>query len=479
MQVDIPNLMPVLPEMFLLGMACLILVIDLFLSDANRRISYYLTLGTLAGAALLSWHLIGQPRTLTFDDMFVLDGMASVLKLVAYLAVAMILVYSKDYLQDRDLFKGEFFTLSLLALLGIMVMISAYHFLTIYLGLELLSLSLYAMVALNRDSGVASEAAIKYFVLGAIASGILLYGMSIIYGVTGTLAIAEVSQSVAAGDVNGVGMVMGLTFVVVGLCFKLGAVPFHMWIPDVYHGSPTPVSLFVGSAPKIAAFAMFMRLLVEGLGGMHADWQGLLIVVSILSMAIGSIVAIAQTNIKRLMAYSTINHVGFILLGILAGTPEGYQAAMYYTIVYVLMTTAGFGMILLLSRKGFEAERIDDFKGLNDRSPWYAAMMMFVMFGMAGVPPFIGFYAKLEVLFAVVGAGLSWLAVLAVLFSVIAAFYYLRVVKVMYFDNPEDSSPVQANAGMHIVLSANSLALLVLGVVPGFLMAVCARVLAG
>lgn len=479
MSFTLSDLIPALPEMFVLGMACVILLVDLFLNDRQRIFGYWLTLGTLAGAAALSWQQFGAPAITAFNGMFINDGMGQVLKLMAYLVTGMVLVYSREYLQIRNLFKGEYLVLGLFALLGTMIMISAHHFLTIYLGLELLSLSLYAMVAFDRDSAVASESAMKYFVLGAIASGMLLYGMSILYGITGSLDVDKLGEYAASAEGLHIGLIFGLVFILVGLCFKLGAVPFHMWIPDVYHGAPTSVTLFIGSVPKLAAFALFMRLLVDGLGPLHDAWRDMLIILSVLSMAVGSIVAIVQSNLKRLLAYSTIGHVGFILLGILAGTPEGYQAAMFYTIVYVLTATAGFGMILLLSRKGFEADQLDDFKGLNERHPWYAAIMMFVMFAMAGVPPFIGFYAKLEVLWAVLGVGLTWLAMVAVLLSIISAYYYLRVVKLMYFDNPQDELPVNAGYGMRLVLSLNGLALVILGIFPGQLMALCMRVISG
>ncbi|HEV2111610.1 MAG TPA: NADH-quinone oxidoreductase subunit NuoN, partial [Gammaproteobacteria bacterium] len=344
---------------------------------------------------------------------------------------------------------------------------------------ELLSLSLYAMVALDRESPVASEAAMKYFVLGAIASGVLLYGMSLLYGATGTLDLTGLGVHIASAPSASIATLFALGFVVAGLCFKLGAVPFHMWLPDVYEGSATSVTLFVGTAPKIAAFALFMRFLVEGLGGLHADWQGMLIVLSILSMAIGAFVAIAQSNFKRMLAYSTIGHVGFILLGILAGSTSGYQAAMFYTLTYVLMAMAAFGLILLLARKGFEAERLEDFKGLNERSPWFAALMLMVMFGMAGVPPFVGFFAKLYVLRAVIDAGLTWLAVTAVVFSIISTYYYIRLVKLMYFDRaPSNVRSLRAEFDVRWLLSGNGLAILALGVLPGPLMALCARVIA-
>jgi NADH-quinone oxidoreductase subunit N len=340
--------------------------------------------------------------------------------------------------------------------------------------LELLSLCLYALVAMHRDSQDASEAAMKYFVLGALASGMLLYGMSLLYGITGTLDIAQFRSNLnQLGDPNQVVLVLGLVLVIVGLAFKLGAVPFHMWIPDIYHGAPTAVTLFIGSAPKIAAFAMIMRLLVDGLGSIHAQWQDILIIMAVLSMGIGNIIAIAQSNIKRMLAYSTISHVGFILLGILAGSKAGYSASMFYTIVYAIMSMGGFGMVLLMSRTGFEADKLDDYKGLNERSPWFAFMMLILMFSMAGVPPTVGFYAKLSVLQAVVGADLTWLAVVAIIFSIIGAFYYLRIIKLMYFDKPEDTAPITSNPEMRILLSANGLGVLALGIFPSNLLALC------
>lgn len=361
--------------------------------------------------------------------------------------------------------------LGLFGVLGMMIMISSYSFLTLYLGLELLSLSLYAMVAFNRDSARASEAAMKYFILGAIASGMLLYGMSILYGITGTLDIKDVSDYLITSSAGlNVPLVFALSFVIVGLAFKLGAVPFHMWVPDVYHGAPTSVTLFIGTAPKLAGLAIIMRLLVDGLGPLHHDWQGMLTILAVLSLAVGNVVAIAQTNIKRMLAYSTISHVGFILMGILAGTHEGYAAALFYTLVYAIVAAGGFGMIILLSRRGFEAENLDDFRGLNERSPWFAFIMLLIMFSMAGVPPTVGFYAKLAVLQAVVQVEMIWLAIFAVIFSIIGAFYYLRAVKIMYFDKPEDESPLPKALGMNVVLSINGLLVIVLGIFPGLLM---------
>jgi NADH-quinone oxidoreductase subunit N len=418
--------------------------------------------------------------------MFVDDLMADLLKLFLYMTVIVVLFYSRAYVLDRDVMnKGEYYVLALFATLGMMVMISANHFVTIYLGLELLSLSLYAMVAMNRDSVVSTEAAMKYFVLGALASGLLLYGMSMIYGATGTLEITGIAERLYGGGVNRGVLAFGLVFLVSGLAFKLGVVPFHMWIPDVYHGAPTSVTLFIGSAPKLAAFAIVMRLLVNGLITMAQDWQAMLVILSVLSMAIGNLAAIAQTNLKRMLAYSAISHMGFMLLGVVTGVVGGdaryalnaYSSAMFYVLAYVVMTTGTFGMILLMARAGFEAEDLDDYKGLNKRSPWFAGIMLMMMFSMAGIPFFVGFFAKFSVLQAVVAAGYIWLAVVAVLFSLIGAFYYLRVVKMMYFDPPADASPLTAGMDMRILISANGLAVALLGIFPQMLMSLCAYAL--
>ncbi len=466
--------MPALPEIFLLTMACIILLADLFISDKNRVLTYLLSLATLGVTAALTVAMHTSETVYTFDGSFVSDTMGDVLKVFVYLVTAVAFIYSRDYLLARNIFKGEYFVLGLFAVLGMMVLISAHSMLTLYLGLELLSLSLYAMVAFQRDSAKATEAAMKYFVLGALASGMLLYGMSLIYGITGTLDIGGVHTAIVGlEDSKQMVLGLGLVLVIVGMAFKLGAVPFHMWVPDVYHGAPTAVTLFISTAPKIAAFAMIMRLLVEGLGDLHAQWQDILIIMAVLSMLVGNVIAIAQTNIKRMLAYSTISHVGFLLLGILAGTQAGYSASMFYVIVYALMGMGGFGIIILLSRSGFEADKLDDFKGLNDRSPWFAFMMMILMFSMAGVPPALGFYAKFAVLQAVIGAGLTWLAVVAVIFSIIGAFYYLRVIKLMYFDKAEDTQPIETSMDMKVVLSANGLGILFLGLAPGSLLALC------
>lgn len=479
MSFTMPDFMSALPEMFLLGMVCFILLLDLFLSERNRVVTYLLAQSTLLGALLLTVSLYEEGRALTFSDTFVHDPMGSVLKAFIYLVTFFVFLYAKDYLRARNMFKGEFYVLGLFGVLGMNVLVSAHSLLTIYLGLELLSLSMYAMVALQRDSVPASEAAMKYFVLGAMASAMLLYGMSMLYGITGSLDLGQINTSTAVLENNTMLLAFALVFIVIGVAFKLGAVPFHMWLPDVYHGAPTAVTLYLSSAPKLAAFAMLMRLLVDGLAGLQAQWEGMLILLTVLSLAAGNIIAIAQTNLKRMLAYSAISHVGFLLLGVLSGTQDGYAAAMFYAIVYVIMGLGGFGMIVLLSRAGFEADTIDDFKGLNERSPWFALMMLILMFSMAGVPPFLGFWSKLAVIQAALGADLVWLAAVAVVFSVIGAYYYLRVVKVMYFDKADSVAPVVSAAlDLRVVLSANSLAVLGLGLFPGGLLALCMAALA-
>ncbi len=471
---EIPNFLPAVPEVFVLAATCVILLADLYIRDDKKVITYLMSLATLVGAAVLTITLHTGETVLTFSGSFVSDPMGDVLKVFVYLVTAAVFVYSRNYLIARNLFKGEFFTLGLFGVLGMMVLISAQNMLTLYLGLELLSLCMYAMVALQRDSINATEAAMKYFILGALASGMLLYGMSLIYGITGSLDLAEINAAIKSLDDSKMMVAsLGMVLVIVGMAFKLGAVPFHMWLPDVYHGAPTAITLYISAAPKIAAFAMVMRLLVEGLGDMHVQWQEILIIMAVLSMAVGNIIAIAQANIKRMLAYSTISHVGFLLLGILAGTAAGYSAAMFYTITYALMAAGGFGMILLLSRSGFEADRLEDFKGLSERSPWFAFMMLILMFSMAGVPPTVGFYAKLAVLQSVIDVGLVWLAVVGVIFSIIGVFYYLRIIKLMYFDKPVDTAPLETTADMRIILSANALGILYLGLMPGSLLALC------
>jgi NADH-quinone oxidoreductase subunit N len=467
----------VCPEIFLGLAACAILMLDLLLNDAQRRWT-----GILAVVALLitAGLVAVQPvsgRIVALGGLFEVDMMAKVLKVVTLLSVAVVFVYSTDYLQRRAILKGEYYVLGLFATLGAMVLISAGSLITLYLGLELMSLCLYAMVAFDRDSGIAAESAIKYFVLGSLASGTLLYGMSIIYGVTGNLELAAIADAVHNGLGDNIGLVFGIAFLIVGVGFKFGAVPFHMWIPDVYDGSPTCVTAFIGTASKLAAFALAMRLLPEALGGSQPDWSQMLVVLAVLSMAIGNIVAIAQSNIKRMLAYSTISHVGYILLGILSGTAQGYQAAMFYMISYVIVAGGAFGMILLLARQGFEADKIVDFRGLNARSPWFAGMMAILMFSLAGLPPFIGFWAKLGVIQAVLGINYTWLAVAAVLFSVVGAYFYLRIVKLMYFDEPTDATAIGGSMLMRTVLSANALLAFGLGVIPGTLLQICQRAL--
>lgn len=467
------NLVAALPEIWLLCAVSAVLLIDLFIKDEQRDITYALSLVALLGSAVLTIQGFSWTPRAAFSGMFVADAMSDVLKLGMYAAVGLMLAYSRAYAADRQMYKGELFTLSLFALLGMMVMASATNLLTLYVGLELLSLSLYALVALPRDSKPATEAAMKYFVLGALASGMLLYGMSMIYGATGSLDIHAIAAKIADGSASRTLLVFGLVFIVTGIGFKLGNVPFHMWVPDVYQGSPTAVTLLIGSAPKLAAFAFVMRLLVQAMPGLLVDWQGMLIVLAVLSIGVGNIVAIAQTNLKRMLAYSTISHMGFMLLGILAGSAQGYAAGMFYAIVYAIMAVAGFGVVLLLSRAGFEAERLSDLKGLAQRSPWFAWMFLLVMFSMAGIPVFVGFFAKLAVIQAIVDIGLIWLAVVAVLFSLVGAFYYLRVVKLMFMDEPTDNSPIAVKLDMRVLLSINCLAVLVLGLMPDRLLQLC------
>lgn len=473
---SVSELSVLVPELWVLTMACVILVVDLYLSERLRAVTFWLTELTLLVALVLTLNVPDTLPAYAFGQAFVFDSMAMVLKASIYVIVAAVFFYSRDYLQQSQIQKGEYYVLGLFSMLGMMIMVSANNLLVLYLALELWSLSLYALVAFHRDSPEASEAAMKYFVLGALASGMLLYGISMFYGVSGTLSIPDISGAIA-GASDDIVLIFGLCFIVVGLAFKLGAVPFHMWIPDVYQGAPTSVTLFIGTAPKIAGFAMVMRLLVGALGDLQPDWQGMLIVLVVLSLSVGNIVAIAQTNLKRMLAYSTIGHIGFVLMGILAGTPEGYSAAMFYSIVYALMTLGGFGMIILLSRAGFEADKLDDYRGLNERSPWFAFMMLIFMFSMAGVPPLVGFHAKLNILRAVVQADLVWLAIVAVVLSVIGAFYYLRVVKLMYFDAVQDNSPIRKSFDMKLVLSVNGLAVLGLGIFPGTLIAWCVAAL--
>ncbi|EXI77963.1 MAG: NADH-quinone oxidoreductase subunit N [Candidatus Accumulibacter appositus] len=483
MQFQIPDLRLASAEIFMLLMACVILIVDLVVKERKRTVIFVATQLTLVGAAVITFAISSGDIAYTFSNMYVSDLMGDLLKLLVYLTVIIVLFYSRDYILEREqMARSEYYVLALFATLGMMVMISANHFLTVYIGLELLSLSLYALVAMNRDSVPATEAAMKYFVLGALASGLLLYGMSMIYGATGTLEITAVAERLYMGQANKSILVFGLVFLVSGIAFKLGVVPFHMWIPDVYHGAPTAVALFIASAPKLAAFAIVVRMLVNGLIVLAQDWQTMLILLAVLSMAVGNIAAIAQTNLKRMLAYSAISHMGFMLLGLVTGIVDGdarfalnaYSSSMFYVITYVLTSAGTFGMILLLARGGLESDQIDDFKGLNKRSPWFAAVMMMMMFSMAGIPFFVGFFAKFSVLQAVVAAGYLWLAVVAVLFSLVGCFYYLRIVKIMYFDPPTNTAQIEAPLDMKILMSANGLAVALLGIFPQALMSVCA-----
>ena len=476
-----PNLTPAIPEMVMLAMTCLVLVVDLFLPQEKRGFTLLLSVFTLLLTIVAVIAVAPVDSVTSFGGTFVLDQLAVTLKIAICAIVILVFVYSRDYLVDHEIYKGEYYVLGLFATMGMMIMVSAHSFLMIYLGLELLSLSLYSMIAFNRKSLMASESAMKYFVLGAMASGLLLYGISIFYGMTGTLDINLLASTVESQfDNHPIALSFALTFIVVGLSFKLGAVPFHMWLPDIYQGSPTSVTLFIGTAPKIAGFAMTIRLLVDGLSSLQVDWAQMFVVLAIASMAIGNIVAIAQVNFKRMLAYSTISHVGFILLGILSGDANGYASAMFYTITYAITAAVAFGVLIILNRKGFEAENISDLSGLNHTNPWYAAMLSIAMFSMAGVPPTVGFYAKLSVLQAVISVDLAWIAIVAVLFSVIGLFYYLRIVKVMYFDEVGENQVISIKPSLDakLLLSVNSLSLIGLGMFPSLLMVYCIRAFA-
>jgi NADH-quinone oxidoreductase subunit N len=471
------NMLLAAPELWVLTMACVILIVDLFLREERRGIIQLLALGTLVFAAIITlradYMAEGLRSVTAFSGTFIRDPMGDVLKLFSFIVLALVYVYAKHHLRQFRMFRADFYTLSLFALLGVMLLISANSLVTIYLGLELISLSSYALVAFDRDSPRGSEAAMKYFVLGSMASGMLLYGMSMIYGATGTLDLQLIADSIAANGGDSTLLVFGLVFLVVGLAFKLGVVPFHMWIPDVYEGAPVATTLFISSVPKMAAFAMAIRLLQTGLGSLQDDWSQMLAVLAVLSIVLGNLAAIAQTNIKRMLAYSTISHMGFVLLGLLPGTPEGFGAGMFYVIVYSLMSAAAFGMVIILSARGVEAEKLDDFKGLNQRDSWYAAIMAMVMFSMAGVPVFVGFFAKWLVIKAALDAGLLWLAIVAVVFSVVGAFYYIRVVKLMYFDEPVTEAVIDAPVDFRAAISLNGIMMLGLGIFSSSLIAIC------
>ncbi len=462
-----------IPEITLLLMACLVLVVDAFSRDPEHKISYWLTQASL----LLTLSLVLSTHTpdtqVILDNSFISDSMSTILKAFICGITFVVFLYSFEYLKENKLVKGEYFVLGLFAVLGMMIMSSAYSLLSVYLGLELLSLSMYAMVAMNRESPAASEAAMKYFILGALASGMLLYGISMVYGLTGSIQLSVIADTVSSGAVNSSFVVFGMIFMIIGIAFKLGAAPFHMWVPDVYQGAPTSVTLFISTAPKLAAFAMAIRILVDGLLPLVEDWQAILAILAVLSMAIGNIVAISQTNIKRMLAYSTIAHVGFLFLGLIAGTESGFAGSMFYIISYAMMSMGAFGMIILLGRYEFEAENLEDFKGLSERSPWYAFIMMCLMFSMAGIPPFLGFWSKWFVLKELVSSGFVALAAIAVVFSIIGAYYYLRIIKLMYFDKPETMTAIKATKQMRVVLTANGLLIIVLGLLPNSLMSIC------
>ncbi|MBN8509314.1 MAG: NADH-quinone oxidoreductase subunit NuoN [Burkholderiales bacterium] len=485
----------VYPELLLLVMACVITLVDLWVRDPQRRPTLWLTQATLAVVAVMHLQAFDAGASqVGMQAMLVADPLGHLLAAFAALAMMVSIAYAQPYLATRDMLKGEFFTLALFVYLGIAVMVSANNFLVVYLGLEVMSLSLYALTALRRDHGVATEAAMKYFVLGALASGFLLYGLSMMYGATGSLDLGEVLQAIATGRINREVLTFGVVFVVAGLAFKLGAAPFHMWVPDVYQGAPTAVTLLIGGAPKLAAFGITIRLLVEGMAGLAVDWQQMFVVLAVASLVVGNFAAIAQSNLKRMLAYSTIAQMGFVLLAMSAGVvggsaapaPNAYSSALFYVVTYVLTTLGTFGLVLYLSREGFESEEIADLAGLAARAPWVAGVMTVFMFSLAGVPPMVGFYAKLAVLQALVAtnqAAYLWLAVVAVLLSLVGAYYYLRIVKVMYFDAPADRTPVVRGPGVGALLALNGAAVLLFGVLPGGLMNLCrdaiVKVLAG
>ena len=461
-----------MPELFLLSAISLILLFDLFVSQRLKQLTYYLSQLALLITGFLAFNLIGE-NAIIFSGTFVLDSLGSTFKVFILGFAIIALVYTRHYLKAHDLLRNEYFVLALMSILGMMVMVSGHSLLTLYLGLEIMSLSLYALIATARDRASAIEAALKYFVLGAIASGLLLYGMSMIYGISGSLDIAQISSFASAstlGSQQTLILNFGLVFLVIGVAFKLGAVPFHMWVPDVYQGSPTSVTMFLSTVPKIAAIALLIRLLIDGLGDLQHYWADLFMILAVLSIAVGSLVALTQSNIKRMLAYSTISHIGFVLLGFVTGVVDGYGAAVFYVLAYILMSLAAFGSIIVLNRKGFEADQISDFQGLSKHSPWFALIMLVVMLSMAGVPPFIGFYSKLFILQQVVAEGYVILAITAVIFAVISAYYYLQIIKTMYFDDVDKEIVISAQLDMKVVLSINGILILVVGLMPSFWM---------
>lgn len=471
-QFNASELIFALPELFLLSAISIILLFDLFASERLKPFTYYLTQLTLIITGWLAFDLIGESATI-FSGTFVLDTMGSTFKVFIMGFAIIALVYTRHYLKAHELLRNEYFILALMSILGMMVMVSGHSLLTLYMGLEIMSLSLYALIASARDRSVAVEAALKYFVLGAIASGLLLYGMSMIYGITGSLDIAQISNFARASTLASQQTLIlnfGLVFLVIGVAFKLGAVPFHMWVPDVYQGSPTSVTMFLSTVPKIAAIALLIRLLIDGLGDLQHYWSDLLMIIAVLSIALGSLVALMQSNIKRMLAYSTISHIGFVLLGFVTGVVEGYGAAVFYVLVYILMSLAAFGSIIVLNKNGFEADQISDYQGLSKHSPWFALIILVVMLSMAGVPPFIGFYSKLFILQQVIAEGYVILAVIAVVFAVISAYYYLQIIKTMYFDDADKEITVSAPLDIRVVLSINGILILLVGLMPSFWM---------
>ena len=456
----------ILPEVFVLSMAMIVLMTDLFIKPSSRWIIFALSQLTLLGGAYLTSQHFNHETQFAFSNMFVRDGLADLLKMMSYIGTSLIFFYSRSYMKDRDLYRGEYFSLVLFALLGMMIMISSHNMLLVYMGLELLSLCLYSLTALDRDNQKATESAIKYFVLGALASGLLLYGMSMIYGATSSLDLSVIAAALLNHPMDHAILVLGLVFMVAGLAFKLGAVPFQMWVPDVYEGSPSSIAMLISSVPKLAAFAITVRLLGDGLQSMMVDWKQMMLIMAILSIGIGNITAIAQTNIKRMYAYSTISHIGFILFGLMSGTLNGYASSLFYVISYMFMTLASFAVLIMMSRKNFDCQTLEDFKGLNKRNSWYAFLMLITMLSMAGIPPTIGFYAKFMVLQAAFDTGFAGFVVYAVLMALVGMFYYIRIVKLMYFDEPKLKNNIETPIDMKWILSANALALLVIGLVP-------------
>lgn len=471
---DVPNFIPAIPELIVFTFGTLALLVQAFWGQQRPAITYGFVQLTILLTGIVTLSFLNESSALTFDNMFILDKLAVILKVFIILAVFLCFVYSRVYLAENKMPRGEYYILGLFAMLGMMVLVSAHHFLTLYLGVELMSLPVYAMVAMKRESGLAAEAAMKYFIIGAMASGMLLYGISMIYGATSSLDFNAVAASIAStAPEQQLILVFGLVFIMVGIAFKLGAVPFHMWLPDVYQGAPNPVTLFIATAPKIAALGMVLRLLVDAMPSLHGQWQQILIAMAVLSMGLGNFAAIVQANIKRMLAYSSIAHMGYMILGVIAANNAGYAAATFYIITYSLMTLGAFGLLVLMSRAGYEVENIADFKGLNQRNPWFAFMMLIMMFSMAGVPPLVGFWAKVGVLKALIQVDLVWLAALALLFAIVGAYYYIRVVKVMYFEEPDSEKTYTVSGEMQLAMAMNGLAVLALGLFPGWLFELC------